>query len=415
MSPLRIHARLRAALSASFLRRCHSQPPPGGRLDEAGPLACRLDSRSVVRFRGPDTVKFLQGLLTNDVRRLAAQDIPAGGGSDSQTSYVPTPNLNHRNPPPLYAALLTPQGRFLYDLFLYRPPGANEKLNRSGSGPGSDDSEEPFTLFADVDAAVVDELLHCFKKYRLRSKVEIDNVAKEFSCWQRFGNNLCSEIPSADEPEAASVGWGQGIDNAGVSAAQGNDVGWRWFRDPRLDCLGFRGIFPTNSTPPLVEADKEVNEQHYLLWRFQKGIPEGSTEIPKGEAVPLEYNLVGLNAISFDKGCYVGQELVARTHHRGVIRKRLFPLKFVNDNGEELQQSVSPNSEIVDCTSNKKVGNVTAALGCHGMGSVRLEEALKKSPNLSIKDKEEVRVRAIKPDWWPVEWTQLEEQQIMAA
>ncbi|WOK94636.1 transferase, mitochondrial [Canna indica] len=144
MSPLRTHSRLRAALSASFLCRCHSQPPPAGRLDEAGPLACRLESRSVVRFWGPDIVKFHQGLLTNDVRRLAAQDIPTGG-SDSQTSYVPMPNLNHRNPPPLYAALLTPHGRFLYDLFLYRAPGANEKLDRSGSEPGSDDFEEPFT------------------------------------------------------------------------------------------------------------------------------------------------------------------------------------------------------------------------------------------------------------------------------
>lgn len=50
--------------------------------------------------------------------------------------------------------------------------------------------------------------------------------------------------------------------------------------------------------------------------------------------MPLEYNLAGLNAISFDKGCYVGQELVARTHHRGVIRKRLLPLRFLNDSGE---------------------------------------------------------------------------------
>ena len=52
-----------------------------------------------------------------------------------------------------------------------------------------------------------------------------------------------------------------------------------------------------------------------------------------GEAIPLEYNFVGLNAISFDKGCYVGQELIARTHHRGVIRKRLVPLRFIDSNG----------------------------------------------------------------------------------
>ena len=52
-----------------------------------------------------------------------------------------------------------------------------------------------------------------------------------------------------------------------------------------------------------------------------------------GEAIPLEYNLAGLNAISFDKGCYIGQELIARSHHRGVIRKRLLPLKFLNESG----------------------------------------------------------------------------------
>ncbi|XP_074583906.1 putative transferase At4g12130, mitochondrial [Curcuma longa] len=417
MSPLRGPAHLRTALSTSFRRRFHARPPPGGGLDESGPLACRLESRSVVRFRGPDTLKFLQGLLTNDVRRLGAADPPGSGGSSSDTSdsYIPTQNLDFRSPPPLYAALLTPQGRFLYDLFLYRPPRADEKLNQTGSGPGSDDSGEPFTLMADVDSAFLDELLDCFKKYRLRSKVEIDNVAKEYSCWQQFGSNHLTKVPSAQEPEAASVGWGKGIDHAAISSTQGNDVGWQWFKDPRLDCLGFRGIFPSNSIPPLVEADKEVGEQHYLIWRYQKGIPEGSSEIPKGEAVPLEYNLVGLNAISFDKGCYVGQELVARTHHRGVIRKRLFPLKFLNDKGEDLQQAVPSNSEIKDGESNKKVGAVTAALGCHGLGLVRLEEALKQSSNLCIKDKEEVRVKIIKPDWWPTEWTQLEEQRSAAA
>lgn len=53
-----------------------------------------------------------------------------------------------------------------------------------------------------------------------------------------------------------------------------------------------------------------------------------------GDAIPLEYNFAGLNAISFDKGCYVGQELIARTHHRGVIRKRLTPFKLVDADGE---------------------------------------------------------------------------------
>jgi folate-binding protein YgfZ len=57
-----------------------------------------------------------------------------------------------------------------------------------------------------------------------------------------------------------------------------------------------------------------------------------------GEAIPLEYNLAGLNAISFEKGCYIGQELIAWLHHRGVIQKRLMPMKFVDRNGQGIIQ-----------------------------------------------------------------------------
>ncbi|XP_020250318.1 uncharacterized protein LOC109827712 [Asparagus officinalis] len=128
------------------------RPPPPSRslssqnpkppLDSVGPLACRLSSRSVLHFRGPDTIKFLQGLLTNDVT---------------------TPNVPFRAPPPIYAALLTPQGRFLYDLVLYRPPGGEVTLDRAGSGPGPDNPGEEFAVMADVDASTVDEVLDCFK------------------------------------------------------------------------------------------------------------------------------------------------------------------------------------------------------------------------------------------------------------
>ncbi|KAF8393601.1 hypothetical protein HHK36_021845 [Tetracentron sinense] len=252
-------------------------------------------------------------------------------------------------------------------------------------------------------------LLCILGRYRLRSKVEIENVAEEFSCWQRFGGNL-SDKSSIEEPEASAVGWGGNVDPAGMSASQGNNLGWQWFKDPRLECLGFRGIFPSNTAPPLVEADKETDETNYFLWRLEKGIAEGSTEIPKGEAIPLEYNLAGLNAISFDKGCYVGQESVARTHHRGVIRKRVLPLKFLNDNGKEVEQKVALGSDVVDTTSNKRAGTVTTALGCRGLGLLRLEEAFKGSGVLSIKEQSDVKVEAIRPEWWPAEWFQEHQQ-----
>ncbi|CAL5044817.1 unnamed protein product [Urochloa decumbens] len=314
-------------------RSLHTSPPAA----DPGVLACRLSSRAVVRFGGPEALRFLHSLLTND---LLSGAFGSAAGAASPQRYAPTPNAPARGPaPPAYAALLTPQGRFLYDLFLYRPPPRSQMLDRTGSAPETGERPageegEPQEVLADVDAAEVDELLACFKRYRLRSKVEIDNVSENFACWQRFGLNVVHTEPSTQEPEAQSIGWGQGVDHAGESAAQGNGHGWQWLKDPRLDYLGYRGIFPADTIPPLVESDKEADERHYQLWRIENGIAEGSTEIPKGEAIPLEYNLAGLNAISFEKGCYIGQELIARTHHRGVIRKRLMPMKFVDEKGQ---------------------------------------------------------------------------------
>ena len=82
----------------------------------------------------------------------------------------------------------------------------------------------------------------------MRSKVDIDNVAEDFSCWQRYGMKLAEEFSSGEEPEAASIGWGSTVDQSGISASRGNALGWQWHKDPRLDILGFRGIFPSNTT-----------------------------------------------------------------------------------------------------------------------------------------------------------------------
>lgn len=85
-----------------------------------------------------------------------------------------------------------------------------------------------------------------------------------------------------------------------MSSAATDEEKWRWYKDPRLSILGLRGLFSISTPPPLVESDTEVEEDYYLLWRIEQGVAEGSVEIPKGEALPLEYNLAGLNAISFE-------------------------------------------------------------------------------------------------------------------
>ena len=77
----------------------------------------------------------------------------------------------------------------------------------------------------------------------------------------------------------------------------------------------------------------------------------------------------------------------------------------------ELEHKVAPKSEVIDTASGKKAGTVTTALGCRGLGLLRLEEAFKGLGTLSIQGQEDVKVQAIRPEWWPSEWfTERQEQ-----
>lgn len=112
----------------------------------------------MIRFDGPEVFSFLQGLVTNDVSKLE--------GKPSGKTSTPSPNAAAAYYPPLYTAMLNSQGRFLYDLFLYKPSEGKEKLNRSGSAPGeSGDEDDAPVLLADVDVGNVDEIISYLKKY----------------------------------------------------------------------------------------------------------------------------------------------------------------------------------------------------------------------------------------------------------
>lgn len=369
-------------------------------LSSRGPYSSRLASRGIIRFDGPETVSFLQGLVTNDLRKFDQKPPPPSGAA------VPTVNEPTTTHSPLYAAILNPQGRFLYDLFFYRPGKAAERLSRDGSGPASNGQDVP-ELLADVDATVLDEILALLKKHKLRAKVNFEDFSKDMEVWTRYAGVLKEDPGAPSEEESGGMGYGGSDDVLAKAASETSTSGWLWHKDSRLASLGLRGIFPSGSVPPLVEAQEEVGEEYYKLWRYENGVAEGSTEIPKGEALPLEYNLDGLNAVSFDKGCYVGQELTARTHHRGVIRKRLVPVHFVSPTkDEELNKAAVPGAEIVDSSSNKKAGKVVAALGPRGLAHLRLEIAFKDSVELKINEEDGAIVNPSKPKWWPSQWIQ---------
>jgi len=181
-----------------------------------------------------------------------------------------------------HAGFLSSRGRLLHDAILSRP------------------SEEEFLV--DVDRANVGRLARHLNMYKLRANVDISDASHELSVWSFAG------VPSAD---ALSLN--------PVTA----------FSDPRSKALGLRIILERKSRPLIPKHVTGVTEKVYQVIRTLHGICEGSVESQgdfREEELPLECNLDVTDGVSFEKGCYIGQELTARTHHTGVVRKRFFPM-----------------------------------------------------------------------------------------
>jgi tRNA-modifying protein YgfZ len=214
-----------------------------------------LEDRSVVAVSGPEARSFLQGLITNDVEKLA----PAH---------------------PLYAALLTPQGKVLFDFLLAEGDGA---------------------LLIDCARSGRDALIKRLSMYKLRAKVTIE----------------------PREQLSVLVGL------SGRPAARGIT-----FEDPRLPGLGHRSIGAAAEMP-----QAEASAATYHAHRLALGVPEGG-DFGSDRIFALDAGLDELHAVDFEKGCYVGQELTARMKHRGTARKRL----LVVDGDADLAQGVELRS-----------------------------------------------------------------------
>ena len=192
----------------------------------------RLADRAFIEVSGPDRAEFLQGLITQDVTKLNASC------------------------PLLYGALLTPQGKFLFDFFLWH---------------------EADKIVIETDADRRDELLATLSKYKLRKNVTM--------------------TPSeGDVFQVLDGGFG--------------------IPDPRHSSLGARSLTQPNGV--------ETSLDEWTALRLKHDVPIPAKDLRVGLSSPFEGNIDLLNGIAFDKGCYMGQELVSRIHHRGLVKKR-FP------------------------------------------------------------------------------------------
>lgn len=240
---------------------------------------CLLEDRAVIMLSGSETQDFLQGLITNDVRQLR------GGGA-------------------LYAGLLTPQGKVLFDFILSEYGGA---------------------VLMDHWAPASEALLKRLTLYRLRAKVELQRKDDLAVIW-------FAQKPAAGES----------------------------FEDPRMQALGYRAIVPRASI-----AGMPAGPGGYLAHRLRLGVPEAA-DFGSDRMFALDAGLEELHGVSFEKGCYVGQELTARMKHRGTARKRLLPV--VSTTGTSL-----PPEGVEIRIGKQAVGEIISTYGDQGFGLIRLD------------------------------------------
>lgn len=263
-----------------------------------------------------------------------------------------TNDMNHltKETSCIYALFLNKAGRILYDSIIYKVPAP-------------DAEKESFLI--ECDESVASTLAKHLKLYRVRRKIDI-TVSDEHDLWCLSGQG---EVKTSE----------------GVSA----------FADPRLKSLGSRIITSKNlNLKEQLGSVEEGSSDDYAIHRYKLGVCEGIVELPPEKSFPLEANCDYMHGVSFHKGCYIGQEFTARTHHTGVVRKRIMPLTFENKLQFKLDEPVEVKNE-----ENQSVGKVRNVIGQHGLGLLRIEQVLA-AKQLSLNEN---KCRTWRPDWWPVE------------
>jgi len=252
--------------------------------------AAMLEDRGVVSVSGADATGFLQGLLTNDVEKL-----PPGEAR--------------------YAALLTPQGKILFDMIVVRAPGAGEPV-----------------FLIDCAAAQAADLARRLGFYKLRAKVAV-----------------------ADESAARAVAayWG-----GEPEPVEGGTL----YADPRDPRLGWRAILPRT----IADAIGSEHAAEYEGLRIGAVAPKGGLDFAYGDAFPHDANLDLLHGVDFEKGCYVGQEVVSRMKHRGTARKRVVRVKLAGP-------PPAPGAPVMD--RELAVGALGSSSGREALALLRLDRA----------------------------------------
>lgn len=233
-----------------------------------------LEQRTIIELSGKDCRTFLQGLITNDIEKLTPKSA-------------------------LFCALLTPQGKYLFDLFLV---------------------DTGDTILVDCVAEQAGALMKKLKIYKLRADVTIELLSGTYTVLA-YLQPSASEFPGID------------LDRVGSTAA------WRGgyaYTDPRSSKLGLRCVATKIAMEDIEEKGNFFTYREALV---RAAVSYGTEDMTPDKSIVLEHRFDEQNAMDWEKGCYVGQELMARTKHRGLLRKSLTPVEIESgtaENGERI-------------------------------------------------------------------------------
>ena len=172
-----------------------------------------------------------------------------------------------------YNYLLSTQGRYLYDFFVLK------FLNNK--------------LFIDIDSASSHSFLKKLNLYKLRRNIEIKDITADYCIlYSKEKLEVGDEVLSSN-------------------------------RDPRFFKMGFRSLVKLS----YINRLELINDDLYIKDKYEHAIPDGITDLVFDSSLIPQFGAEELSAVSFSKGCYVGQEVISRAKYQGSIRKKLFKLK----------------------------------------------------------------------------------------
>jgi hypothetical protein len=251
-----------------------------------------------------------------------------------------------------FGALLTPQGKIVVDCIVAEAPAED------GGG-----------FFLDCPRALAGELVQKLNFYKLRAKM------------------ICEDLS-----EVLGV---MGLWNGSGATEYG-----LLYADPRLPALGQRLMLPPHLAK---EAAADLGAEFleaaaYDAHRIALGVPRGGLDFIYGDAFPHETDMDQLAGVDFDKGCYVGQEVVSRMEHRGTARNRIVPIAA---------EGFAPDGGVPVMAGDRQVGVTGSHAGNRGLAMLRLDRvADARAAGLAL-SAGGVPIEPRKPDWarfsWPVE------------